>query len=87
MTGQGGLHRVALMGGLESPGKFVMAAGAILLLVGGLMVLAGKSGWIGRLPGDIRVEREGFTLYFPLATSILLSVVLTLILNFLFRRR
>jgi hypothetical protein len=87
LTGQGGLNRVALMGGLENPGKFVMGAGAILLLVGGLMVLAGKSGWIGRLPGDIRVEREGFTLYFPLATSILLSVILTLILNFLFRRR
>ena len=75
------------MSGLENPGKFVMTAGAILLLVGGLMVLAGKSGWIGRLPGDIRIQREGFTLYFPLATSILLSVILTLILNFLFRRR
>jgi len=75
------------MNGLANPGKLVMAAGAILLLVGGLMVLAGKSGWIGRLPGDIRIQREGFTFYFPLATSILLSVILTLVLNFLFRRR
>jgi hypothetical protein len=75
------------MSGLENPGKFVMAAGVVLLLVGGAMVLAGKSGWIGRLPGDIRIQREGFTFYFPLATSILLSLLLTLILNFLFRRR
>ena len=75
------------MNGLENPGKFIMAAGAILLLVGGLMVLAGKTGWIGRLPGDIRIQRGGFSLYFPLATSILLSIILTLILNFLFRRR
>jgi len=75
------------MSGMENPGTFVMAAGAILLLVGGVMVLSGKSGWIGRLPGDIRIQREGFTFYFPLATSILLSIILTLILNFLFRRR
>jgi Protein of unknown function (DUF2905) len=42
--------------------------------------------WLGRLPGDITVEREGFTFYFPLATSIVVSIVLTLLLNLFFRR-
>jgi hypothetical protein len=69
----------------ESLGKLLMLMGAILLGLGALFTLAGKFGWLGRLPGDFRFERGGFSFYFPLATSLLLSILLTLIIN-LFRR-
>ena len=51
-----------------------------------LFMLAGKIPWIGKLPGDITIQRKNFTLYFPLATSILISIVLTF-LFWIFGRR
>ena len=60
-------------------GKIVMIAGIAMVVLGGLLMLSGKIHWIGRLPGDIIVERKNFTFYFPLATSIVLSVILSLI--------
>jgi len=63
-----------------------MIGGIILFVVGGLVFLAFKFGIpIGRLPGDIRIERDGFSFYFPLASSILISIVLTIILNVVLR--
>jgi hypothetical protein len=54
----------------------------VLFLVGMGLYLSAKLGLpLGRLPGDIRIEREGFSFYLPLATSILLSVVLAIVLN------
>ena len=59
-----------------------MIAGAALLALGCLVWLAGRAGLpLGRLPGDIRVERDGFSFYFPLASSIIVSILLTLLLN------
>jgi uncharacterized protein HemY len=55
------------------------------VLVGVALLLAARLPWLGRLPGDIVIKRENFTFYFPLATSIIISVILTLIL-WLFRR-
>jgi hypothetical protein len=70
--------------------RFFIAAGSILLVAGILLLLAEKlnfrSGWIGRLPGDILIEKKNFKFYFPLTTSILLSLVLTLLLR-LFGKR
>lgn len=66
-------------------GKMLLLLGAVLLVIGALLTWAGKIPWLGRLPGDIYIEREHFRFYFPLATSILLSVLLTLLL-WLFRR-
>jgi hypothetical protein len=66
-------------------GKLLVVAGIVLVVLGAVYFLAGRLPWIGRLPGDIVVRREGFTFYFPLTTSILVSVVLTL-LFWLFRR-
>jgi hypothetical protein len=66
-------------------GKLLVVAGIVLVVLGAVFLLAGRLPWIGRLPGDIVVRREGFTFYFPLTTSILVSVVLTL-LFWLFRR-
>lgn len=67
-------------------GKWLIAAGLALALLGGIVWLAGKTGLpLGRLPGDIRFERGGFSFYFPLTTSILISVGLTVLLNLLAR--
>jgi len=66
-------------------GRMLMIVGALVFIAGGLLMVAGKVPFIGKLPGDIYIKRDGFTFYFPLATSILLSVLLTFIL-WLFRR-
>ena len=62
-----------------------MMAGGVLLLAGALLSFGPRLSWLGRLPGDIVIERENFRFYFPLATSILISVILTLIFA-MFRR-
>ena len=71
-------------------GKLFLGLGVLLVILGGLLVLAGnfsgKVPWLGRLPGDIYVERGGWKFYFPLGTSILISIVLTILLA-LFTRR
>ena len=61
-------------------GKFLIVAGVILVIVGVLFVFSGKIPWLGRLPGDIVIQRKNFTFYFPVVTSIVLSLLLTLIL-------
>lgn len=71
---------------MESIGRFLMIAGILLFLVGGALFLAAKFGLpLGRLPGDIRIEGQNGSFYFPLATSILVSVVLTVLLNLIGR--
>ena len=67
-------------------GKLLIGFGLLIALVGLVLVLVGRVPWIGRLPGDIHFRRGNFTFYFPLATSLLLSVVLTLVLYVLGRR-
>jgi hypothetical protein len=67
-------------------GRVLIAFGLLIVLTGVVLVLVGRVPWLGRLPGDIHFQRGNFTFYFPLATSLLLSVVLTLILYFLGRR-
>jgi hypothetical protein len=75
-------------------GKMLIFLGASLVALGLLVVLAQKSGasgwfgWFGRLPLDINIQKENFRLYFPLGSSILLSIILSLvigIINKLFR--
>lgn len=77
-----------MAGGLGGLGRMLVVAGAVLALVGVLLVVAERfpALRIGRLPGDLSVERNGFRLYLPLGTSILLSIVLSL-LFWLFGRR
>lgn len=73
---------------LQSLGKLVIGAGLVIAVVGVVLYLAGH--WslpLGRLPGDIRVERPGFRFYFPITTSILISVILSLILYLVSRLR
>ena len=75
---------------LAELGKLLIGFGVLLIIVGGLLVLSGTVGdkvpFIGRLPGDIHIQRENWSFYFPLTTSILISVILTLILTFASRR-
>ncbi|MFZ5905659.1 MAG: DUF2905 domain-containing protein [Chloroflexota bacterium] len=71
---------------METISRYLMLGGITLFLIGGGVYLAAKFGIpLGRLPGDIRIEREGFSFYFPLASGILVSVVLTIILNLVVR--
>jgi membrane protein implicated in regulation of membrane protease activity len=67
-------------------GKLLILGGGLLIIIGAVVVLAGKIPWLGRLPGDIYVERPNFTFFFPLTTSILVSVILSLVLYLIFRR-
>jgi len=71
---------------VQDIGKALLILGLVIALVGFVLLLAGRVPWIGRLPGDIHIERGNWTFYFPLGTSILLSVILTL-LFWLFGRR
>ena len=66
----------------QQTGKYIVIAGGLIILVGLVVYLfADKLHWIGRLPGDIRVEQENFRFYFPVTTMVLLSLVLTLLIN------
>ncbi|MBD0276365.1 MAG: DUF2905 domain-containing protein [Flavisolibacter sp.] len=69
-----------------SIGKYLIIAGVVLIVVGVIVYfLHDKLHWFGRLPGDIRVERENFRFYFPITTMILLSLLLTILLNIIRR--
>lgn len=71
---------------LNQAGKYMILAGIILIITGILILLAGdKSGFLFKLPGDIRIIRKGFSLYIPLTSMILLSIILSLLL-YLFRK-
>ncbi len=71
-------------------GKILLGLGLVMVLLGGILLVAGnlsdKVPWLGRLPGDIYIERGNFRFYFPLATCVLLSVILTLLFVFFGRR-
>jgi hypothetical protein len=70
----------------DSMARMLIILGVVLALVGGLLLLVGKIPFLGRLPGDIVVRRGNWSFYFPLTTSILISIVLTLLFS-LFGRR
>ena len=72
-------------------GKLLLVLSLALAILGGVIILSarlfsdGKLPWLGRLPGDIRIERKGFSCFFPLATSIIISLLLTIVLNVIIR--
>ncbi len=69
---------------MESLARILLAVAAVLAVVGGSLLLAGKLG-ITRLPGDIVIRRGNFTLYAPIGLMILLSIALTIVLNLISR--
>lgn len=70
---------------IDGFGKILIYIGIITIIIGLAFMLGGKLG-LGRLPGDFMIKRENFTFYFPLATSIIISIILTIILSLLFRK-
>lgn len=67
-------------------GKALIVVGIVIVIVGVLVTFGPKIPYIGRLPGDILIKRENFVFYFPLATSVIVSIILSVIFYFLTRR-
>lgn len=74
------------MNGIAQIGKILLFFGLAIAVIGLILMLSGRISWLGRLPGDIYIKRKNFTFYFPLATSLLISLIITLVLM-LFRRK
>ncbi len=72
---------------LEGLGRVLLVVGLVLALLGVVLLVAGRVPLLGRLPGDLRFEWGSVRVYIPLATSLLLSVVLTLLLTLMARLR
>ena len=73
------------MFGLGVLGKMLILLGVFIILIGLLLLIGEKIPWVGRLPGDIIIRKKNFTFYFPIVTSILISIILTLLFA-LFRK-
>jgi hypothetical protein len=67
-------------------GKLLIVLGVVIALAGVVLLMVGRVPWLGRLPGDIHIERGNWSFHFPIATSLLLSVLLTLIFYLIGRR-
>lgn len=72
--------------GIHYLGRILAVTGIIIAIVGIFLMLSGKIPLLGKLPGDIVVQRKNFTFYFPLATSIVISLILTIFFWFFGRR-
>ena len=70
---------------MNGPGRSLVIIGLVIVAAGLLISLGPRIPWLGKLPGDIYIKRESFSFYFPLATSVLLSLLLSFIL-WLFRK-
>jgi hypothetical protein len=75
-----------MMPDLTGMGRILIVIGLVVAVVGLVMVFAGKIPFLGKLPGDFLFRGKNFSFYFPLTTSILISVILTLVLWFINRR-
>ena len=63
-------------------GKWVILAGLIIIIIGAVIYFFhDKLNWLGKLPGDIRIEKDNFRFYFPVVTMIIISVVITILIN------
>jgi H+/Cl- antiporter ClcA len=67
---------------MQAVGKYIILFGIILVIVGLILHFAGNSlNWLGKLPGDIRIEKENHRIYIPITSMILVSIILTIIVN------
>ena len=71
---------------MDGTGRFLIVGGLILIAIGALMTF-GAMHWLGRLPGDIRIERPGMKLFIPITTSILLSILISVVLYLVSKAR
>lgn len=73
--------------GIDQIGKFLIVIGIVTAGIGLLLIILKNTGMpFGRLPGDIMIEKKNFTFYFPIATSIIISVLLTILFYFFSRK-
>lgn len=70
---------------MESIGRLIISLGIVLIVIGAVITFGSKIG-LGRLPGDIFIKKGNTTFYFPLVTSIVVSILLTIVANLFFRR-
>lgn len=75
------------MENLQPFGKFIFISGIIIAGIGLIVMFIDRIPFIGKLPGDFTIKRDNFTFYFPLATSILISIIVSLVFYFLSRRK
>jgi hypothetical protein len=75
------------MSGLEPLGRALLVIGVVLAIAGIVVLLAPRLPFLGRLPGDIRIERDGVTIFIPLGTMLVVSVVVSILLNLFGRGR
>lgn len=66
--------------------KILICLGLLTTFIGVLLYFSGKLPWVGKLPGDILIKKENFSLFFPIGTCILISLLLTVVLNLFFRK-
>ncbi|MDZ7668344.1 MAG: DUF2905 domain-containing protein [Gammaproteobacteria bacterium] len=69
---------------MHDAGKWIIVAGAVLIVIG-LLTQTGALSWFGRLPGDIRIERPNSSFYFPITSMVIVSIVLSVLVNLLRR--
>ncbi len=74
------------MESLQGFGKFLVIAGIVIIVLGLALWFFDKIPFFGRLPGDITIQRGGFTLFIPITTMLLLSLIITILINILTRR-
>jgi Protein of unknown function (DUF2905) len=75
------------MTGLEPVGRALLVIGVVIVGVGLVLVLAPKIPFLGRLPGDIRIERDGLTVFIPIGTMVVVSILISVVLNVIGRNR
>ena len=73
------------MEGFEGIGRILIIVGIVIAVLGLIIFFGGRIPVLGKLPGDIIIKKEGFSFYFPIVTFLLLSVVLTVIVNIILR--
>jgi len=73
------------MSGFEGIGRIIIIAGVIMVVLGLILAFGSHIPFLGKLPGDILIRKNGISFYFPVVTFLLLSVILTLIINFILR--
>ena len=71
---------------LRAIAKLLLFGGLILILAGALLLILAKLPFIGKLPGDVHIQRRGFSLYLPLATCLLLSILMTIMLRLFLKK-
>jgi hypothetical protein len=81
-----GPHRQAHGGCVHDLGRSILVLGLVIAAVGAGLMLLPRMPWLGHLPGDVHIERPGFSVHFPLVTCLVVSAVATIILNLFFRR-